>query len=113
MDRRLKFDDDEINTLIEYRKVRMEYFKFEPDGDNAELKEFVHNLRAKEMFMYIWFDYYDFRRDSSERWEEWDKILKLIDEVISSEKRRRLHCGIGECCFGLKNKVLIAFYVKE
>ena len=113
LDRRLKFDDDEINTLIEYRKVRMEYFKFEPDGDNARLKEFVHNLRAKEMFMYIWFDYYDFRRDSSERWEEWDKILKLIDEVISPEERLRLHCGIGECCFGLEDKVLIAFYVKE
>lgn len=113
LDRRLKFDDDEINTLIEYRKVRMEYFKFEPDGDNAELKEFVHNLRAKEMFMYIWFDYYDFRRDSSERWEEWDKILKLIDEVISPEERLRLHCGIGGCCFGLEDKVLIAFYVKE
>lgn len=113
LDRRLKFDDDEINTLIEYRKVRMEYFKFEPDGDNARLKEFVYNLRAKEMFMYIWFDYYDFNRDSSERWEEWDKILKLIDEVISPEERRRLHCGMGECLFGLGNKVLIAFYIKE
>ena len=113
LDRRLKFDDDDINTLIEYRKVRMEYFKFELDGDNVRLKEFVHNLRAKEMFMYIWFDYYDFRRESSERWEEWDRILKLIDEVISPEERRRLHCGIGECCFGLEDKVLIAFYVKE
>lgn len=113
LDRRLKFDDDEINTLVEYRKVRMEYFQFEPDGDNARLKEFVYNLRAKEMFMYIWFDYYDFNRESEERWEEWDKILKLIDEVISPEERRRLHCGIGECCFGLENKVLIAFYVKE
>ena len=113
LDRRLKFDDDEINTLVEYRKVRMEYFQFELDGDNVELKDFLHNLRAKEMFMYIWFDYYDFCRESEERWEEWERILKLIDEVISPEERRRLNCGIGECCFGLENKVLIAFYIKE
>lgn len=109
----MKFDDDEINTLVEYRQVRMEYFQFELDGDNVELKDFLHNLRAKEMFMYIWFYYYDFGHESEERWEEWDRILKLIDEVISPEKRRRLNCGIGECCFGLENKVLVAFYIKE
>lgn len=56
-DRRLKFDDDEINTLIEYRNVCIEYFKFEPKGDNTRLKNFAENINAQEFFMYIWCDY--------------------------------------------------------
>lgn len=108
-DRRLKFDDDEINTLIEYRNVCIEYFKFEPKGDNTRLKNFAENINAQEFFMYIWFDYKNY--DSKRRSEEQQKIFKQLDELISY--KQRYNYGYGENSRGSDDKILVAFYIKE
>lgn len=110
-DRRLKFDDDEINTLIEYKNVRIEYFKFEPDGDNTELKHFVENFDAQEFFIYVWFDYRNYDSDYEKRSEEQSKIFKQLDELNFS--KNRYHYGYGESSRGLEDKILVAFYIKE
>lgn len=110
-DRRLKFDDDEINTLIEYRKVRIEYFKFEPKGDNTKLKNFADNLKAQEFFMYIWLDYSNYDSDYQRRSEEQQKILTQLDELISYKKN--YNYGYGENYCGAEDKILVAFYIKE
>ena len=108
-DRRLKFDDDEINTLIEYRNVCIEYFKFELKGDNTRLKNFAENINAQEFFMYIWFDYKNY--DSKRRSEEQQKIFKQLDELISY--KQCYNYGYGENSRGSKDKILVAFYIKE
>ena len=116
-DRRLKFEDDAINTLRSYRKVRIEYFKFELDGDNARLKEFVRNFKPRKFFMYIWFDYLHYDFDHKREYAEQSSILKQIDEMISYKEI----CGTDECSFYghggsifvLEDKVLVAFYIKE
>ena len=108
-DRRLKFDDDEINTLIEYRNVCIEYFKFAPKGDNTRLKNFAENINAQEFFMYIWFDYKNY--DSKRRSEEQQKILKQLDELISY--KQCYNYGYGENSRGSEDKILVAFYIKE
>ena len=110
-DRCLKFDDDEINTLIEYREVRIEYFKFEPDGDNTKLKEFVANFDAQEFFIYVWFDYSNYDSDYEKRSEEQSKVFKQLDELNFS--KNRYHYGYGESSRGLEDKILVAFYIKE
>ena len=110
-DRRLKFDDDEINTLIEYRKVRIEYFKFEPDGDNTKLKAFISNFNARKFFVYVWFDYLNYDLDYEKRSEEQSKVFKQLDELNFS--KNRYHYGYGESSRGLEDKILVAFYIKE
>ena len=110
-DRRLKFDDDEINTLIEYRKVRIEYFKFEPDGDNTKLKAFISNFNARKFFVYVWFDYLNYDLDYEKRSEEQSKVFKQLGELNFSKER--YHYGYGESSRGLEDKILVAFYIKE
>ena len=110
-DRRLKFDFDDINMLRKYRKVRIEYFKFESDGDNVSLKEFVQSFKTRKCFVHIWFDYlhYDFDHERYDKNE--GKILKQIDEMIAYKN----FCDwrIGSSIFYLEDKVLVAFYIKE
>lgn len=110
-DRRLKFDDDEINTLIEYKKVRIEYFKFEPNGDNIRLKNFADNLKAEKFFMYIWFDYSNYDSDDERDFYEQDKILKQLDKLISYKKLDDYGYGTHSRC--PEDKILMAFYIKE
>lgn len=110
-DRRLKFDDDEINTLIEYRKVRIEYFRFEPDSNNTKLKEFISNFNAQEFFIYVWFDYLNYDSDYEKRSEEQKKIFKHLDELNFSKEL--YHYWYGENSHGSEDKILVAFYIKE
>ena len=110
-DRRLKFDFDAINVLREYRKVRIEYFKFEPDGDNAELKGFVQSFKARKFFMYTWFDYLNYDFDHEKYDKEEGRVLKQLDEMIAYKKFRCWR--IGSSIFRLADKVLVAFYIKE
>ena len=114
-DRRLKFDDDAINMFREYRKVRIEYFKFEPDGDNERLKDFAQNFSARKFFTYIWFDYLNYDFEHKREHEEQSSILKQIDEMIAYKKlcRKSYYYGTGGNIFALEDKVLIAFYIKE
>ena len=110
-DRRLKFDFDDINMLRKYRKVRIEYFKFEPDGDNMRLKEFVQSFKARKFFVHIWFDYLHYDFDHEKYDKEEGKILKQIDEMIANTNFRDWR--IGNTIFCLEDKVLVAFYIKE
>lgn len=110
-DRRLKFDFDDINMLRKYRKVRIEYFKFEPDGDNMRLKEFVQSFKARKFFVHIWFDYLHYDFDHEKYDKEEGKILKQIDEMIANTNFRDWR--IGNTIFCLEDKVLAAFYIKE
>ena len=114
-DRRLKFDDDAINMFREYRKVRIEYFKFEPDGDNARLKDFAQKFCARKFFMYVWFDYFNYDFDHKREHEEQSSILKQIDEMIAYKKlcRKSYYYGTDGNIFALEDKVLLAFYIKE
>ena len=114
-DRRLKFDDDAINMFREYRKVRIEYFNFEPDGDNARLKDFAQNFSARKFFMYVWFDYFNYDFDHRREHEEQSSVLKQIDEMIDYKKlcRKSYYYGTGGNIFALEDKVLVAFYIKE
>lgn len=110
-DRRLKFDFDDINMLRKYRKVRIEYFKFESDGDNMRLKEFVQSFKARKFFVHIWFDYLHYDFDHEKYDKEEGKILKQIDEMIANTNFRDWR--IGNTIFCLEDKVLVAFYIKE
>lgn len=110
-DRRLKFDFDDINMLRKYRKVRIEYFKFEPEGNNARLQEFVQGFKARKFFVHIWFDYLNYDFDHEKYDKEEGKILKQIDEMVAYKNFRNWR--IGYSIFYLEDKVLVAFYIKE
>lgn len=97
--------------LRKYRKVRIEYFKFESDGDNMRLKEFVQSFKARKFFVHIWFDYLHYDFDHEKYDKEEGKILKQIDEMIANTNFRDWR--IGNTIFCLEDKVLVAFYIKE
>ena len=113
-DRRLKFDFDNINMLRKYKRVRIEYFNFELEGDNARLQEFVQSFKARKFFVHVWFDYLNYDFDHEKYDKEEGKILKQIDEMIDYKKlcRKSYYYGTGRSIFALEDKVLVAFYIK-
>lgn len=109
-DRRRKFADDEIGTMLDFRNVRAEYFEFSPDDDNEELKNFLRNIKAKAMFMDI---KYGDRESDTESLTERKKILNLIEEVSPEAEQNILWYGFGGGVLGKKDKNLVSFYVKD
>ena len=109
-DRRRKFGDDEIGTMLDFRNVRAEYFEFFPDDDNEELKNFLRNIKAKAMFMDM--ECGD-RESDTENLTERRKILNLIEELAPNVEQNILWYGFGGGVLKKENKNLVAFYLKE
>lgn len=109
-DRRRKFADDEIGTMLDFRNVRAEYFEFSPDDDNEELKNFLRNIKAKAMFMDM--DCGD-RESDTESLTERRKILNLIEELAPDAEQNILWYGFGGGVLKKEDKNLVSFYLKE
>jgi len=109
-DRRRKFADDEIGTMMQFRNVRAEYFEFAPDDENEELKNFLRNIKANAMFI----DMECGERESdTESLTERRKILNLIEELAPNAEQNIVWYGFGGKVLKKEDKNLLAFYLKE
>lgn len=107
-DRRLKYDDDEIQNLLKFRNVKANFFDFEIEGENNELKNFLEDFSGKNRVIFVNFEFS--RRDDREtKYKIEEKVMKFLDVKI---KNKFLLLGQSFFSDNEKSDVYISIYEK-
>lgn len=107
-DRRLKFYDDEIPTLLNFKNAEANFFLFDVGGENNKLKNFLNNLNKSEKFIWVHCEFLS--NDKKHNYEIEDKVRDFIRQNIKDKNYITISSGSYN---NAEEKIYLSFYVKK